>query len=52
MAKRGIQARGPVNLLRTLLTAAVETGALHTTQRYVHATAADLRDAIARLSGN
>jgi hypothetical protein len=28
VAKRGIQARGPVNLLRTLLTAAVETGAL------------------------
>ena len=25
---------------------------LHTTQRYVHATGADLRDAIARLSGN
>jgi integrase len=28
VAKRGIQERGPVNLLRTLLTAAVETGAL------------------------
>jgi integrase len=25
---------------------------LHTTQRYVHATGADLRDAIARLAGN
>ncbi|HEY4106695.1 MAG TPA: tyrosine-type recombinase/integrase [Polyangiaceae bacterium] len=28
LGKRGIQSRGPVNLLRTLLTAAVETGAL------------------------
>jgi integrase len=28
VAKRGIQARGPVNLLRTILAAAVETGAL------------------------
>lgn len=28
IAKRGIQARGPVNLLRTILVAAVETGAL------------------------
>jgi integrase len=28
LAKRGIQARGPVNLLRTVLTAAVETGVL------------------------
>ena len=28
LAKRGIQARGPVNLLRTLLVAALETGAL------------------------
>ncbi len=30
LAKRGIQARGPVNLLRTLLVAAVETGVLET----------------------
>jgi integrase len=28
LAKRGIQARGPVNLLRTIVVAAVETGAL------------------------
>jgi hypothetical protein len=28
LGKRGIQSRGPVNLLRTLLTAAAETGAL------------------------
>jgi len=28
LGKRDIQSRGPVNLLRTLLTAAVETGAL------------------------
>jgi integrase len=28
LAKRGIQARGPVNLLRTILVAAVETGVL------------------------
>jgi hypothetical protein len=28
LGKRGIRSRGPVNLLRTLLTAAVETGAL------------------------
>ncbi len=28
LGKRGIQSRGPVNLLRTLLTTAVETGAL------------------------
>jgi len=30
LGKRGIQSRGPVNLLRTLFTAAVETGALET----------------------
>jgi integrase len=30
LAKRGIQARGPVNLLRTILVAAVETGVLET----------------------
>jgi hypothetical protein len=28
LGKRGVQSGGPVNLLRTLLTAAVETGAL------------------------
>ena len=28
LGKRGIQSRGPVNLFRTLLTAAVETGAV------------------------